>query len=139
MSLFDSEEGIDNESSSEEIYIEDIKVVQVQYNTKCFELHYSDKTSGVISYMMIFNNTRYTPEKLFATACRNAVFEDIFKVKKKYFAQNSVKGKVKCMESGIISEWSELVVDHRQPNTFSIILDRFKEINEGQRLRILNS
>ena len=26
-------------------------------------------------------------------------------------------------------QWAELVVDHRQPNTFSVIVDRFKEIN----------
>ena len=25
-------------------------------------------------------------------------------------------------------QWEELAVDHRQPNTFSIIVDRFKEI-----------
>lgn len=27
------------------------------------------------------------------------------------------------------SKWTELDVDHRQPNTFSIIVDRFKEVN----------
>ena len=36
---------------------------------------------------------------------------------------------MKCQETGILSTWTELVVDHRQPNTFSIIVDRFKEVN----------
>lgn len=29
----------------------------------------------------------------------------------------------------ILSKWEDLVIDHRQPNTFSIIVDRFKEVN----------
>ncbi len=33
-----------------------------------------------------------------------------------------------CQESGIKSSWKELVVDHRQPNTFSMIVDRFIEL-----------
>jgi len=28
-----------------------------------------------------------------------------------------------------LCKWKELVVDHRQPNTFSIIVDRFIELN----------
>lgn len=79
--------------------------------------------------MLIINNTKYTPEKLFYIACRNAIHDDIKKVKQEYFDKNSVKGQVKCQETGILSKWTELVVDHRQPNTFSIIVDRFKEIN----------
>ncbi len=43
--------------------------------------------------------------------------------------QYSIKGQVKCQETGILSTWTELTVDHRQPNTFSVILDRFKELN----------
>jgi hypothetical protein len=27
-----------------------------------------------------------------------------------------------------LSKWTELVVDHKQPNSFSIIVDRFKEV-----------
>jgi hypothetical protein len=78
---------------------------------------------------MIINNTKYTPEKLFYVACRNSIHDDIKTVKQRYFDKNSVKGQVKCQETGVLSKWTELAVDHRQPNTFSVIVDRFKEVN----------
>jgi len=117
-----------NDFSEKEVEIIDIKVSQVQFKTKCFEIFYNDETSHYISYLMIINNTKYSPEKLFNVACRNSIHSDIKSVKQEYFDRNSVEGQVKCQESGILSTWTELVVDHRQPNTFSIILDRFKEI-----------
>lgn len=118
------------DANRDEISILDIKVSRVQFNTKCFEVFYSDKTSSYISYLMIINNTLYTPEKLFYIACRNSIHTDIKSVKQAYFDKNSIKGQVKCQESGILSKWVELVVDHRQPNTFSIIVDRFKEVEK---------
>lgn len=119
-----------DEISEEELIIEDIKVSKAQFNKKCFEVFYSDKTSQFISYLMMINNTKYTPEKLFYVACRNSIHSDIRSVKQDYFDKNSVKGQVKCQETGILSKWTELAVDHRQPNTFSIIVDRFKEVNK---------
>ncbi|MBA4277469.1 hypothetical protein [Flavobacterium sp.] len=119
-----------NKNNEVEISIEDIKVARVQFNTKCFEIFYSDKTSQYISYLMIINNTKYTPEKLFYVACRNSIHNDIKAVKQEYFDKNSMKGQVKCQETNILSNWNELAVDHRQPNTFSIIIDRFKEVNK---------
>ncbi len=118
-----------DESNKVEITIEDIKIARVQFNTKCFEIFYSDKISQYISYLMIINNTKYTPEKLFYVACRNSIHNDIRAVKQEYFDKNSVKGQVKCQETGLLSKWTELAVDHRQPNTFSVIVDRFKEVN----------
>jgi hypothetical protein len=118
-----------NDLSEKEVEIIDIKVSQVQFNTKCFEIFYSDETSHYISYLMIINNTKYTPEKLFYVACRNSIHNDIKLVKQDYFNKNSVKGQVRCQETGILSKWTKLAVDHRQPNTFSIIVDRFKEVN----------
>jgi hypothetical protein len=121
---------VDNEETTDGIFIEDVKVVKVQFNTKCFEIFYSDKSSAYISYLMIINNTKYTPEKLFYIACRNAVHSDIHSIKKDYFTTNSIGGKAICQETHILSSWIELVVDHRQPNTFSMIVERFKEINK---------
>ncbi|TDG36849.1 DUF3223 domain-containing protein [Pedobacter changchengzhani] len=114
---------------SNELIILDIKIAKVQFNTKCFELFYKDGSSEYISYLMIINNAKYTPEKQFNVACRNAIHKDIRKVKQKFFDDNSIKGQVKCQETGLMSKWIELTVDHRQPNTFSIIVDRFKEVN----------
>lgn len=119
-----------NEKSKVEITITDIKVAKVQFNTKCFEVIYSDESSGYISYLMIINKTKYTADKLFNIACRNSIHNDIHSVKQDFFDKNSAKGQVKCQETGILSKWTELVVDHRQPNTFSIIVDRFKEVNK---------
>lgn len=122
---------IDSKNTDEdELLIENIKVSKVQFNTKCFEVFYNDKTSEYISYLMILNNTSYTPEKLFYVACRNSIYNDIKSVKQNYFDKNSIKGQVKCQETGILSKWTELAVDHRQPNTFSIIVDRFKEVSK---------
>jgi hypothetical protein len=121
---------IDNEEVDEgELEIEDIKVARVQFNTKCFEVFYNDNTSQYISYLMIINKRKYNPENLFYTACRNSIHSDIRSVKQEYFDNNSVRGQVKCQETGELSKWTDLVVDHRQPNTFSIIVDRFKEVN----------
>jgi hypothetical protein len=118
-----------NEQKNEpEVTINDIKIVKVQYNTKCFEIVYSDNTSEYISYLMYINNSGYTPEKLFDKACRSSIQGDIRTVKQEYFDRNSQKGRVKCQETGLLSKWEELVVDHRQPNTFSIIVERFKEV-----------
>lgn len=119
----------DRDEIEENISIEDIQVSRVQFSTKCFEVFYSDDTSEYISYLMLINNTRYNPEKLFYVACRNSIRIDINGVKRGYFALNSIKGQVKCQETGILSSWTELVVDHRQPITFSMIVDRFKEVN----------
>ena len=116
------------ELDESDIYIIDIKVSKVQFSTKCFEVFYSDNSSCYISYLMILNNTKYTPEKLFNAACRSAINKDIRDVKQRYFDQYSIKGQVKCQETGILSKWTELTVDHRQPNTFSVIVDRFKEL-----------
>ena len=125
----DSEEIESNiDESEEDFYIKDIQVTRVQFNTKCFEVFYADDTNEYISYLMLINNKRYEPEKLFNVACRNSVHADIRAVKQGYFDTHSVKGQVKCQETDIQSKWTELAVDHRQPNTFSIIVDRFKEV-----------
>lgn len=115
--------------NAEDVSIKDIKIARVQFNTKCFEVFYSDNTSRYISYLMLINNPKYDPEKLFYVACRNSVHADVHAVKQGYFDNHSIKGQVKCQETGMLSKWAELAVDHRQPHTFSIIVDRFKEVN----------
>lgn len=118
-----------DEIENASLTIEDIKIGRVQFNTKCFELFYDDGTRQYISYLSIINQKIYTPDERFNVACRNSIHDDIRAVKQQFFDENSVKGKVRCQESNVLSLWIELVVDHRQPNTFSIIVDRFKELN----------
>ena len=93
--------------------VEDIKVSKVQFNTKCFELFYSDETSQYISYLMLVNQKRFSPDELFHKACRSAIYGDIRSVKQQFFDANSVKGKVMCQETNEPSTWTELVIDHR--------------------------
>jgi len=108
--------------------IKDIIIGKVQYGTKCFEVKFNNGTIDAFSYILAINGSR-KPFTKFTVACRNAIQDDLRNVKLKYFDLYSKNGKVKCHETGIDSLWTELNVDHRQPNTFSIILDRFIELN----------
>lgn len=109
-------------------YVEKIKIGRAQFNTKCFELVWNDGSQEFISYTQIINRHQLNPKGYFVKACRNCIQDDLRKVKQKYFDDNSIKGLVKCQESGELSKWESLVVDHRQPNTFSVIVDRFLEV-----------
>lgn len=113
-----------------ELLIEDIRIGKAQYDTKCFEVFYNDSSSCYISYLLIINRPIRDPNKDFNRACRNTIQEDIRLVKLKYFQANSKKGLVKCQETRELNKWVDLVVDHRQPNTFSIIVERFKEVKQ---------
>ena len=125
-----NEEIQDIEENEDDLIIEDIKIARVQFNTKCFEVVHNDLSSVYISYIQIINRPKFTPDTLFNNACRNTVHKDMMAVKQKYFDDNSVKGYVKCQETNILSNWEDLRIDHRQPNTFSVIVDRFKEVNK---------
>ena len=86
--MADNDENIEGETTNEyemadieeinegEISIEEIKIAKVQFNTKCFEIFYSDKTSEYISYIMMINNTKYTLEKLFYIESMNKYYEE---------------------------------------------------------------
>src|SRR5690606_32538055 len=108
--------------------INKIIVDKVRYNSKAFHVLNNNSELKAFSYIKCINGKK-PPLTIFNNTCRNAVQEDLNNVKFQYFRDNSKKGKVKCQESGDLCKWSELVVDHRQPNTFSIIVDRFIEVN----------
>lgn len=129
------EEIVTNEESKnllveEEVFIEDIRIAKVQYDSKCFEIFYTDSTTSLMSYILYLSKTKPDPVKDFNRACRNTIQNDMRLVKLRYFQLNSKKGQVKCQETGELHKWVDLVVDHRQPNTFSIIVDRFKEVRQ---------
>lgn len=109
--------------------IKSIKVSKVRHGAKCFELVRNDNTSKIFSYVFTINGSP-KPLTRFSRACRACVQEDLRSVKQDYFDCNSVKGKVKCQETGDLLTWEKLCVDHRQPNTFSVIIDRFSEIHD---------
>ncbi len=120
---------LENETRKDKIGsgIKEIKIGKVQFGTKCFQITKNDLTLENFSYVYSINGGR-KPFTKFSHACRNAIHKDLHNVKQKYFDQNSIKGKVKCQETGMLSFWEELNVDHRQPNTLSIIIDRFIEL-----------
>ena len=108
------------------VYVSDVKVSRVQFNTRCFEVFFDNDTSAYTSYIMLINDKIHSDDDLFYRACRSAVWDDIRTVKSNYF--KGCKSLAACQETGIMSKWEELVVDHRQPNSFSAIVDRFKEL-----------
>jgi hypothetical protein len=121
---------LENETRKDKIGcgIKEIRIGKVQFGTKCFQIIRNDLTSENFSYVYCINGD-LKPFTKFSHACRNAIHGDLHNVKQKYFDQNSIKGKVKCQETGILSSWTELNVDHRQPNTLSVIIDRFIELH----------
>lgn len=108
--------------------IEKVRIGKLKYNTKSFELVRLDNSTEFFSYTKRINAPKNDFTK-FREACRQAIQEDLRKVKLEYFEKYSKKGQVKCQETGCLSKYEELNVDHRQPNTFSVIVDRFIELN----------
>ena len=108
--------------------IEAIRVIEVRYKTKCFELIRKNGSKEVFSYRNCINGTS-KPLTKFSKTCRETIAEDLRNVKLAFFKKFSSKGQVKCQETGELCRWEELNIDHRQPNTFSIIVDRFIEVN----------
>ena len=105
-----------------------IRVVNIpKYNTKAFEITRIDDTTDIFSYIKCFNSAKSDFTK-FSRACRETVEEDLRNVKLAYFQQFSNKGLVKCQETGELLKWENVHTDHRQPNTFSVIVDRFVEL-----------
>ncbi|MDY0089990.1 MAG: DCL family protein [Flavobacteriaceae bacterium] len=108
--------------------IKEIKVDVIRSKTKCFYLIRNDLTIESFSYTRRINGG-FNAKTKFSRACRNIINEDLRNVKLEYFRQNSKNGQVKCQETGELCKWEELNIDHRQPNTFSMILERFIEVN----------
>ena len=109
--------------------IKQIKVAKLKYNTKAFELVRLDDSTEFFSYTKRINSPRTNSTK-FGKACRKAIQEDLRSVKQAYFDKHSKNGKVKCQETKELLSWEQLNIDHRQPNTFSVIVDRFIELNK---------
>lgn len=125
---FEEKESENENEENDDYVIEDVRIGKVQFNTKCFELLYRNGETDFISYRLRITQPKENVFDDFRQAARNIIHEDIRNVKQEYFDKFSKKGFVPCQETGIQSNWTELVVDHRQPNTFSVIVDRFVEL-----------
>ena len=127
-SLNPVEETVKQDANS--FYIKDIRVVRFRFNKKCFEFVPSVGHSLIISYKHFIDNPKRDDRAIFNRVCRYTIEKDIIELKKEYFYKNAINGKAPCQESKKYLEFAELVVDHRQPNTLSIIIDRFIERNQ---------
>lgn len=107
--------------------IKKIRIGKAKYNTKSFELVRIDDSTTLFSYTKRINSPKSDFTK-FTEACREAIQEDLIAVKQDYFDKFYKKGRVKCQEMGELLKWEDLSLDHRQPNTFSVIVDRFIEV-----------
>ncbi len=108
--------------------IEEVVVKKIpKYNSKAFHILDKDGVVEAFSYIKCINGSK-PPLTIFSLTCRDIVQDDINNVKLQYFKTNSKSGKVKCQETDELCKWEELVIDHRQPNTFSVIVDRFIEV-----------
>ena len=107
--------------------VDKVRVVKLKYDTKSFELVRIDGSTEYFSYTKRINAPK-TDFSRFREACRQAIQDDLRNVKLSYFDKYSKKVKVKCQETGELLKYEELNVDHRQPNTFSVIVDRFAEL-----------
>lgn len=66
------------------------------------------------------------PFTAFSAACRHAVESDLITFKKNYFAQHqNAKGEVKCPETKNWISAEDAHVDHRSPQSFSVIVKFF--------------
>lgn len=108
--------------------IELIRIAKLKFNTRGFELIRIDNSTEFFSYTKRINAPKSDFSR-FNEACRQAIQNDLRNVKLAFFDKYSKKGKVKCQESGELSKFEELSIDHRQPNTFSVIVDRFVELH----------
>jgi len=99
-----------------------------EYKTQCFHIIRVDKSKENFSYIKCINGEPNLFTN-FLKACRKAVEDDLKEVKRNYFQENSKAGKIKCQDTSELITFEETHVDHRQPNTFSVIVDLFIELN----------
>ncbi len=110
--------------------IKQIRIAKLKYKTKAFELVRKDGSTEYFSYTKRIH-ARRTNTTRFSEACRKAIQEDLRDVKQAYFDKYSKNGKSKMSKrQKELLSWEQINVDHRQPNTFSAILDRFIELNK---------
>jgi hypothetical protein len=120
----------DLELNRDDFYIRDIRIARFQFNTKCFELVPSFGEPEIISYRYFIDNHQVTNMSVFIRVCRNTIQDDLIKLKQDFFKKNSKNSMAPCQESKRFFAFEDLVVDHRQPNTLSVIIDRFIEVNK---------
>lgn len=112
----------------EPIFVKDIRIARYEFNTRCFELVPSKGEPLIISYRIFIDKPKINDKAIFCKVCRNTIQADLVSVKQEYFKEKAKDGMAPCQESKKYFNYEDLVVDHRQPNTLSVIIDRFIEL-----------
>jgi hypothetical protein len=102
-----------------------IETISPTKNKRAFHIKRTDGSIENFSYDKAVKGDP-KPFTIFSKACRKAVESDMISVKESAFDGRDT---IKCQETGIYIKMEEAHVDHRQPNTFSVIVDRFIEVN----------
>lgn len=124
------DEHIDSTPIEEEIFIKDIRIARFEFNTKCFEFVPSIGEPAIISYRIFVDKPKINEKSLFNKVCRNIIQADLIRVKQEYFKEKAKNSLAPCQETKKFLKFEDLAVDHRQPNTLSVIIDRFIELNK---------
>lgn len=96
-----------------------------QEGGQCFHVLRSDGTKENFSYKKCITGDP-TPFTAFSAACRRVVDAELDAFKRAYFDKNqNDDGKVKCPETKRWISWDEAHVDHKSPNSFSVIVQFF--------------
>jgi len=110
------------------IGIKFIKVINSLYGAKCFQFIREDNTTDTVSYTKCINCGVSNFLK-FNEACRLSITPFMVQIKKNYFTKDGlIKEPAICQLTGEVMFFSDAQVDHRQPMTFSQIIDRFIEL-----------
>jgi hypothetical protein len=111
--------------------VEDIFVSGDGYGKQCFHVR---RAGGSTENFSLHKSVKGEPSDFtkFCSACRKEVEEEMRKVRDDYFSKTNGDRKqtAKCQATGEPITYEDAQVDHRQPNTFSVIVDRFIEINQ---------
>ena len=105
--------------------VEKIVVAADEYGGQCFHVVRTDASIENFSYAKAVKGEVHLFTQ-FSQACRKAVEADMIQIKDDVFAG---KQHCKCQETGVLLTKDQAHVDHRQPHTFSVIVDRFIEVN----------
>lgn len=119
----------DKNENQEPIFIKDIRIARYEFNTRCFELVPSVGEPLIISYRVFIDKPKVNNKAVFSKVCRNTIQADLVSVKQAYFKDKAKDSMAPCQESKKYLKYEDIVVDHRQPNTLSVIIDRFIELH----------
>lgn len=113
-----------------DFFIQDVSIARFTFKTKCLEFVPSIGEPLIISYRVFVDKPKINERATFSKVCRNTIQADLIKVKQDYFKKRAKNFKAPCQESKKFLQFEDLVVDHRQPNTLSVIIDRFIKVKK---------